>query len=415
MPVPGRLVVGCVFVLYVAPLFGQEWTRFRGPNGSGISSTANLPVKWTEQDYAWKVKVPGVGHSSPVLWGERIFLTSGDPKTGRRLALCFDAKDGKTLWTKEIDGKAYKMHARNSFATSTPAVDDRHVYLCWATPQQLVTIALDHDGKQVWQAELGPFKGPHGWGVSPIVHDDLVIVPDDTDDGGALYALDRMTGKVRWKVDRSGKNVATYSTPVVYQPAEGRAELIFTNWQHGFSAIDPRSGSVRWELSVFERDKQERAIASPVIAGDLVLGSCGFTTAQKHLVAVKPGSKEQGTGPKEVWRWEKAVPHMSTPLVKDGLVFLTTEKGIATCLEAATGKEVWQQRLPGDFSSSPVCAGDRLYCVSDDGEVLVLAAGSKYQLLGRSSLGEPAQATPAIAGGRIIFRTQGHLMALGGK
>src|SRR5262249_40497647 len=155
-----------------------------------------------------------------------------------------------------------------------------------------------------------------------------------------------------------------------------------------------------WELSCFAPKMQERSVASPVIAGDLVLGTCGFVTAQKHFVAVRP----EGDSAKEVWRLEKAVSYLPTPLVKDGRIYLCSEAGIATCLAAATGKLLWQERLGNNFSASPVSAGNQIYCVADDGTVYVLAAAEKYQLLGKNSLGEPTQSTPAIAGGRIYFR-----------
>jgi len=410
-----RLSLNLVLVPVLSGLvLGQEWTRFRGPNGTGLSATT-LPVRWTEKDYNWKVKVPGTGHSSPVLWGEKIFLTSSDAKSGKRLLLCLSTRDGKTLWTKEYDSTRYRMHKRNSISTSTPVVDAERVYVCWATPEQLTAMALDHEGKELWEANLGPFKSQHGFGASPILVEDLLIFDNDQDAGGSLVALVAANGKEYWKIPRSAKNNATYSTPCVFKQGNGPAELIFTNWQHGLTAVEPRSGKVLWELSVFEPDKPERAIASPVVAGDLVLGTCGFVTAQKHLVAVRPGKPQQGIKPREVWRYEKAVSYLPTPLVKDDLVFLCSEKGVATCLKAKSGKEVWQERLNRDFSASPVCGGEHLYCVSDDGEVLVLKAGDKYELVGRHALGEPTQATPAIAGGRIYFRTEGHLISVGGK
>jgi outer membrane protein assembly factor BamB len=273
-------------------------------------------------------------------------------------------------------------------------------------------MALDHQGKVVWENDHGPFKSQHGFGVSPIVHDGLVILPNDQDNGGSILAVEAATGKLRWNVPRRPKN-ATYSTPCVYQ-REGRpAEIVFTNWQHGVTAIDPKTGKTTWELSVFDVDKQERAIASPVIAGDLILATCGFVTAQKHFVAVRP---PDGDGkPKEVWRIEKAVSYLPTPLVKGDLVFLCSELGFATCLRAKTGEVVWRERVGGNFSASPVCVGERIYCVANDGTVVVLAAADKFQVLAKNTLGEPTQCTPAVSGGRMFLRTEGHLMAVGAK
>jgi outer membrane protein assembly factor BamB len=399
--------------LFSVSAVAQEWPRFRGPNGSGLG-VADLPVTWTEKDYRWKVQLPGRGHSSPVLWGERIFITSAEAASGKRLVLCLNAGDGRILWSRDFTGQTFHTHKRNSFATATPAVDAQHVYVPWATPQQYTVMALDHNGNLAWQTDLGSYKSQHGFGVSPIVFEDLVIAANEYDGGGALVALEGPTGKVRWRLPRHGKN-ATYSTPCVYQPPGRAPELIFTNWQHGITAVNPHTGKVNWETSVFDTHKAERAIASPVVAGDLVLGTCGFVTAQKHFVAVRPADPAIGAAAKEVWRLERAVSYLPTPLVKGDLVFLCSERGIATCLRAATGKVVWQERIDGEFSASPVCDGQRLYCVSNDGDVFVLAASEHFQLLARNALGEPTQSTPALAGGRLYFRTQSHLICLGGS
>lgn len=407
--------IASLWIIVISPvlLAAQEWPRFRGPNGAGHGN-ADVPLRWTAEDYNWSVTIPGTGHSSPVLWGNRLFLTSGDADSGKRIAVCIDADTGRTLWKQEEEGGSYKKHNRNSFATSTPAVDAERLYLAWATPNQLVVEALDHDGKQVWKTPLGPFKGGHGFGVSPIVVEGMVILPNDQDGGGSLLGLDAQTGKVVWKVARKSGN-ATYSTPCVFKPADGSALVIFTNWQHGVTAVEPGTGKVAWDLSVFSVDEKERAIASPVVAGELILGTCGFVTKQKHLVAIHPGDPRQGVKPREVWRYEKAVSYMPTPLVRGEHIYLCSEKGIASCLEAATGKVIWEERLDGSFSASPVCAGDRLYCVSDSGDVFVLQASPAYKLLGRNRLGEPTQATPAIAQGRLYLRTETKLISIGGK
>lgn len=386
-----------------------EWSRFRGPNGTGVAS-ADIPASWTEKDFAWKIPLPGKGHSSPVVRGDKVFVTAGEG--GRRVVLCVNAADGRTLWKHETAAASYKMHKFNSVATGTPAADDKHVYTAFATPQQITVEALDHSGKPAWKAEQGAYAGNHGFGCSPVVYQDMVVIAIDQDGGGFLIALDAANGKERWRVPRKSKN-ATYSTPCVFAPAGAAPVLIFTNWQHGITAVDPKTGKVAWETSVFDVEKQERAIASPVIAGDLVLGTCGFVTAQKHLVAVRPGDPAKGEKPREVWRIERAVSYLPTPLVKGDRVFLCSEQGIATWLEAATGKIIWQERVGGSFYSSPVCAGDRIFCISTTGELTTLAASDKFEVLGKGSLGEPTQSTPAISGGRMFVRTDRHLFAIG--
>lgn len=391
-----------------------KWPRFRGNNGDGISEMADPPVKWTEADFAWRTAIPGSGHSSPILWGERIFATSCDDKTGERYVVCLNAKGGKERWTRSFAAAAYHTHNRNSFATSTPAADAEHVYCCWAVPEKYSVMALDHDGKLVWETELGPYKSQHGYGASPIVVHGLVIVGDEQDGGGSLVALSTADGSIRWRIPRQGKN-ATYSTPCVLELPGKRPEVIFTNWQHGITSVSPADGKTNWELSVFETSKNERAIASPIVAGNLVLGTCGFVTAQKHLVAVQPGGGAGGIEAREVWRLERSVSYLPTPLYYRRRVYCCSEQGIATCLKADTGEQVWQERLGGNFSSSPVCTGDYLYCCSNDGTVYVLATGDKYQLIAKNPLLEPTQATPALGPSHIYFRTRGHVLAVGGK
>ncbi len=404
-------LVPCLTLLaLVCQAPAQEWPRFRGPNGTGAASAPGIPTAWTEKDYNWKVALPGVGHSSPVVWGEKIFVTSAEPKTGKRILLCLSTRDGKTLWSHESDARAYKIHRSNSFATSTPVLDAERVYVLWVTPEQLTATAYSHDGKETWHADLGKFKSQHGAGVSPIRFDDLLIVPNDQDNGGSVIALEAATGKVRWQTPRQSKN-ATFSTPCVFQPAGKPPELIFTNWQLGVTALDPKSGKTAWSASVFDTKTQERAIASPVVAGDLILATSGFVTGKKEFVALRPGPD----GPKEVWRMDRAVSYLPTPLVKGDRIFLCTETGIASCLEAATGKVIWQERLGGNFSASPVSTGPYIYCLASNGDVTVLQAGDEYRVVGKSSLREPTQSTPAIAGGRMYFRTEKSLFSLGGR
>jgi outer membrane protein assembly factor BamB len=406
------MIRAAVFVglLFAAEVHAQEWTRFRGTNGSGVGSAVGLPTSWTAKDFEWTTKLPSRGHSSPVLWGDKIFITGADAK-GARQVVCVDANTGVVNWTKSFSGDKYKMHARNSAATSTPTVDARHVYLLWGSPQETIVQALNHSGEQVWKIDLGPYHGNHGIGVSPIVLDDLLIIPNDQDKDGSLVALDSSTGQRRWSIPRESGS-ATYATPCVYQAADQPPRVIFTNWKHGMTAVDPKTGKVAWERSVFNPSTQERSIVSPIVAGDLILGTCGFTTGQKHFVAVRPTSDGKA---EEVWRVEKGVPHMPTPIVYGDYIFIITEKGFASCLEAKTGRDVWQHRLDNEFCASPVCANGVIYAPADDGEVVVLKAAPVFSVLSRSPLGDRNPSTPAIAGNRMIFRTEQNLMALKAK
>jgi len=412
-----RAVLVCSVLIACGRAPGQEWTRFRGPNGAGVGS-ANIPSKWTEDDYAWQASLPGKGHSSPVLWGKRLFITSGDEKTGTRIVLCFDADTGRRVWSREFAAHTHGKHSLNSFASATPAVDEKRLYVSWATPKDYIVLALDHEGKEVWRRDLGPFKTGHGYGGSPIVYEDLLVVPNEQDGESSLVALSAADGKTRWQVPRDSQ--VTYSTPCVYQPKGRPAELIFTNWTYGISALEPATGKTRWEIKVFSKDHLETAIGSPIVAGDLVLGTCGYLGKGNHTVAVRPVGEPETTAAgsgkaEEVYRIERGAPLTTTPLAVGKLLFLWGDEGIATCADAATGKVHWQKRIGGTYYASPVCAGKNIYCTSADGEVVVLAASEKFAELGRVHLGEPSNATPAIAGGKMFLRTESRLMALGGR
>src|SRR3990172_1637691 len=282
-----------------------EWTRFRGPNGSGISEAANVPAKWTERDYNWKVELPGIGYSSPVVWRERIFVTSGDPETAKRIILCLRSTDGRVLWQREYPSRTYEQHRDNCYATATPAVDAEGVVVTWTTPEQVVLLALDLDGGEVWRRDLGPFVANSGSGISPIQYDDLVVLANDQDDPSLdpgdqknppepagisfLIAVDRKTGQTRWQIERQ-TSFAAYGTPCVYQAEDGRRELIFTNTARGMTGIDPQTGHINWELN---QKFLDRTISSPVVASGLVFAGSGVSIRGVRCIAVRPGSREQ--------------------------------------------------------------------------------------------------------------------------
>ena len=401
----------CLLIVLCAD--AQEWTRFRGPNGSGVSDATTVPVKWTEKDYNWKVKLPGVGHSSPVLWGERIFIAAGEEETGKRLVCCLRAQDGSKVWQREFAGEKHGKHTDNSFASATPAVDERHVYVCWGTPKEFIVLALDHDGKEIWRTDLGPFRSGHGFGASPIVHDDLVVVPNDQDGKGTLLALDRKTGDLRWKVPRKSQT-ATFSTPCVFQPKGGLAQLIFTSWDHGITSIDPKTGRVNWEGDIFSKGHIETSIASPIVAGDLVLGTSGWLGVKMEVVAIRPGA-DQKKSPSEAYRLVRSAPLVCTPVVKDDLLFIWSDNGVVTCANVESGEVYWRERVPGSYYGSPVVVGKCVYCISREGDVIVLAASKKFELLARNRLGEGSHSTPAVAGGAMYLRTYSQLISVGGK
>jgi outer membrane protein assembly factor BamB len=286
-------------------------------------------------------------------------------------------------------------------------VDQDRVYAYWGTPEAVMVLALDHKGNEIWRRNLGPFKSQHGSGTSPIIFRDLLVLNNDQDGPSFLIALDAKTGATRWHVDRRPDRAA-YGTPFVHQTEEGKPELVFASSSHGLTGIDPLKGEVNWEVT---NAFPFRVVSSPVLAGDLVIGTCGEGGTGRRLVAVRPGSKTQTA--QLAYEIKNSIPYVPTPLVKDGLLFLWGDNGLVACHRAATGERVWQHKISDSFYASPVWAEGRLYGVSKTGVVYVMAAGEKPELISKIPLGEPTIATPAIANGAIYFRTETHLFCLG--
>jgi len=389
----------------------QDWTRFRGPDGSGISTATTVPVEWTEQDYNWRVELPGTGHSSPVTWRDKVFVTCGEEKTARRIVLCLRAADGSVAWKRDFTSARHHLNPLNSYASSTPAVDGDRLYVYWTTPDAVAVAALDHGGKEVWRRALGAFHSEHGGGISPIVFGDMVVLANDQKGASSLVALDRTTGETRWQLARRSAKTA-YSTPTVYRPDGAPPELIFTSMSHGITSVDPETGTVNWE---FGDAFALRVVASPIVASGLIIGTCQVGGTGRRLVAVRPGSKARGTRPDVAWELKKRPPAVPVPVARDGLLYLWTCRGEVSCLRAAGGEQVWQGRIRDSFFGSPVWADGRLYCISRKGIVYVVAAGETYKLLATHPLGERSHATPAIGRGVMYLRTESHLIAIGGK
>lgn len=415
-----RLLVAFLFsAIAVSFAFADDaaWDRFRGPNGSGISRVRGIPTTWTAADYRWTVDLPGAGNSSPVVWGERLFVTAADEAKLQRSLLCYSTKEGKLLWSRGVPFTKDKKHKLNSYATSTPAVDDQRVYMLWQGREASQLLAYDHDGKLLWSYDVGPYKVGHGGGISPVVVDGVVALNLNHEGDSCMLGVDAATGKQKWRVPRDVVR-ASYSTPCVYTDAAGRNSLVFTCWKHGFTAVDPQTGKIFWELpDAFDRADAEdkRSIGSPFVAAGVIYGNCGFVGGKKFMTAVKPSSAGVDAAPETAFRVDRNVNHMPSGIAFNGLLFLWNDAGIVVCVKADTGKTVWTERVGGNFSSSPICIDGKLYCTSDAGEVVVLAAGEKFAELGRTLLDEGTAATPAVAGDTLYLRTYSKLYALPAK
>ena len=406
-------LISLAICLIPCSLSAQEWPRFRGPDGGGLSD-AKIPAKWDDKVVRWKVDLPGVGHSSAVVWGDKVFTKCGDEAQGTQSLVCLSANDGAVLWKRDYSAEAYRHHGENSYASSTPAVDGDHVYLVVMEPAALKVVALKHDGSDAWNTSLGPYVTQHGGGSSPVVYGGLVILANEQDGpGSCLVALDRTSGAVRWKTPRKSYRFSA-STPCVFRPKGGPEQLVFTSWAHGVTAVNPADGAVLWECTeAFDA----RTVASAVAANDagLVIASCGEGPGGHWLVAVRPPTAPGGKA-EVAYKITKASPYVPTPIVKGNRLYFWADAGMATCADVATGKIIWQERIPGgSYFGSPVCAGDTLFAVSKRGTAIALAASDQFKLMASTDLGDKSDATPAVSGGRMYVRTYGRLYCIGTK
>ncbi|MFH1265038.1 MAG: PQQ-binding-like beta-propeller repeat protein [Planctomycetota bacterium] len=357
------------------------------------------------------MKLPGIGHSSPVVWGDRAFVTCGIEEDATRIIRCLRISDGGLIWKRAFQSTTHPKHENNTYCVSTPVLDANHVYMTWTTPKEYIVIALTQEkGQEVWRRDLGPFESKHGYGASPVLYDDLLILTNDQLGPSFVIALDRATGETRWKVSRRSVKAA-YSTPCIYRPQGGAPQLILTSTAHGVTSIDPKTGKQNWELEVFS----ERVVGSPVVASGLIFASAGVGGGGKQMVAVRPGVPEKGTKAEVAYNLKGSLPYVPTSVAYGKLLFTWSDQGVVTCLDAPTGKIHWQQRIGGQFFGSPIRVRDRLYCISRKGEMVLLAADVKYRLLGKISLEEPSNATPSVVDSVMYLRTASHLMAIGGK
>lgn len=399
-----------VFVVLCGTAGAQEWTRFRGPDGTGIGQGESIPVSFTEADYLWKVKLPGSGASSPVLWGDRIFLTCTHDARKQREVLCLDARSGKTHWSKKMPFTPYKHNRQNSFAASTPAVDAECVYVNWISGGMFIALALDHAGNTLWQREMGPFKARHGAGASPIAMGGLMIVGNDNMETSFLAGLNGKTGKTVWQVDRRS-TMTSYITPAVYRAPDGDPEVVFVSEAHGMTGVNPITGQKTWESDKLFTIK---SVTSPVVAGNVIFATAGKGGAGRESAAVRLGDRSSARNPTVAWKLDRDLPYVCTPIAIGQDLYILSDAGVMTCVKAATGQQVWQEELDAKVYASPVCVNGRIYVVTRSGEVIVLEAGPEFRVLARSPLPERSDATPAIANGRMYMRTLKHLICIGG-
>ena len=394
----------------------EDWPGWRGPRGDGTSLEKDVPVRWSaSENIVWKSPVPGYGHSSPVVSGNRIFVTTCIEKENRRVLICFDRETGKPLWQRDVvKATLEKKHVLNSFASSTPATDGEKVFVTFleaeppgapdVSPGRMVVAAYDFEGNQKWLVRPGRFSSRHGYCSSPVLYKDKVIVNGDHDGDAYLVALARDDGRTLWKIDRENK-VRSYVTPIIRE-IDGRMQMILTG-SKCVASYDPHDGRRHWIID----GPTEQFVASMVFNGELLFLTAGYP--EHHMLAIRPDGRGNVTDSHVVWRTTKACSYVPSPIAVSKYFLVVSDDGIASCFEAADGTRHWMKRIGSHYSASLVTAGGLVYFTADDGKSTVVRPGVKYEAVAQNELGERVYASPAISDGRILLRGEQHLYSIG--
>ena len=383
----------------------ENWPRFRGENGTGHVAD-RFPTEWSPGDYEWNVEITGIGHSSPVIWKDTLFVTSAIDEGSVRFLHAVDTKTGQLKWTRFFGLNRSHKHNKNSWASGSPATDGERVYVPFADRDMYSLSAYDFSGNLAWRKRLGSFQSQHGQGVSPIVVGDLVIIPNDQQGPSSIIALDKRTGTTVWSSLRSFRKTS-YATPMLLTLRDEAPQLICVSGATGVTSLDPLTGRQNWQAGEFPM----RTVASPIFANGLIYASCGGGGKGKLMIGVDPSLSAKNDARLKYER-KTVLPYVPTPVAHEGLIFLWNDNGVVSCVRLADGENIWTKRAGGNYSGSPVCVGGNLYCMSEEGEVVVIAAAAEYRLLARIPLDDPSHATPAVAGNRMFLRSFHRLRSL---
>jgi len=370
-----------------------DWPWWRGRTRDGVADAKQkLPLRWSEtENIVWKTAVPGRGHASPTVVGDRIYLATADKARETRSVICYDRATGGELWNVDVHTGGFEQrgHEKSSQASATIACDGERLFANFLDNGAMVTTALDLDGNQLWQTKVCEFATHQGFGSSPAVYESLVIVSADSKVGGVVAALDRRDGKIVWSYDRPKQ--PNYTSPAIL-PVDGRDQLLMAGCDH-VTSLDPVSGKKFWEIE----GSTTECVGSIVSDGKLVFASGGYPKKLTQAVLA------DGTG-KLVWQ-NDVQTYVPSMLVSKGHLYTVTDGGIAMCWEATTGKEAWKSRLGGTFNASLVLLGDQILATNQEGHTFIFKASpAEFQLIADNQLGDDVYATPVVCGNRIYMR-----------
>ena len=408
---------GCLVIatLLCNAAAADDWPQFRGPTGDGHSDASNVPIRWSStENVKWKTAIPGSGWSSPILKSGRAYLTTAteDDKSASisLRAVCIDTGNGHIVWNVEVfrpsRSNAEQLHTKNSLASSTAVVEGDRLYVHFG---HMGTAALDLQGNIVWRQDDVTYRPVHGNGGSPALVDDVIVFSCDAASDPFVAARDKTTGEVRWRTPRNtaARQKFSFSTPLVIELG-GHRQIISAG--SGFvGAYEPKSGREIWRV---DYDQGYSVVPRPVFAHDLLFVSTGYNRAR--LLAIDPeAARGNATDDHVVWSHDRGAPLTPSMLVDGDELYFISDKGIASCLDARTGRVHWSERLPGAFSASPVFAEARIYFQNEEGVGYVVRASQEFGLLATNDLAERSLASPAVADGAIYLRTESHLWRIG--
>ena len=398
--------IGLFILSLASTALAGEWPGWRGPTGDGIVPDSNAPLEWSlEKDLKWKVKVPGKGHASPVIWGDALFLVSADEESGERMLIRLNLKSGKTVWKKIVlEAPIEKVHRKNSRASSTPVTDGSSIFVSFLDQEKMFIAAYDFNGNKLWEKRPGIFSSIHGYCSSPVIWKDKVIINGDHDGNAYIVALDSTTGNEVWKTARPNKT-RSYCTPLL-RTIGGRNQLILSG-SKSIASYDPDSGKQHWIID----GPTDQFVASLVYDDKYLYMTCGFPT--KHMMAIDPTGSGNVSKTHVVWHTRKDASYVPSPVVVGQFYLAVSDSGTATCRKAREGELLWKQKLGREHSASLIVLRDHVVFSSEKGVITVVKPAKDFQQVARMELGEPLWASPVIADDQWFLRGEEHLFCIG--
>jgi len=403
------VLVAGLLVCSMKATHAENWPCWRGPRGDGTCIETNVPGRWDPAVALWKTELPGRGHASPIVWGDRIFTVTAFPETKERVLLGLDRRSGKILWQRTVvKGPLEKLHKENSYASGTPATDGERIYVTFRVGDDIVVAAHDfRSGKQLWLVRPGTHEG--GWGFSnePVLYKDKVILDGDSKGKSFLIALGREDGKTHWRLDRTNKGIS-YSAPLIREMA-GRMQMIQCG-DRCVTSFDPDTGEQLWTVD----GPSQEFVATPVYSEKAGLVFISSSWPKRVLLAIRPDGRGNVTNSHVAWKDTKGAPYVPSMIVTGDYLLSINRSGVAFCYDAATGKVHWEEKL-GRHHASPVLIEGLVFLINDDGRVNVIKPGPAFERIAKHELGEKCYASPAISDGQVFLRGFKHLFCFGQK